>query len=113
MSKEYQVEIFQEEQPIAITSDDGSVMDFYQVACVEYDGSFYVLLEAADEEADDGMYVCQVLNYESEEDWKVEPVTDEAFANEIYDLFLAEYSKQCDGDCTACGAGCPKETKED
>ena len=40
-----QVEIFEEEEVLEFTDDEGKEVKLLQVACVEHDGEFYSLLE--------------------------------------------------------------------
>lgn len=107
-NKEEQVEIFDSEEIITFSDDQGNSYSYVQVACVEHDSEFFVLLEPADDTAEDGMYIFKILNYEKvDEDWEVEPVLDEKLANTVFDKFLAVYEAECGGDCSACSAECP------
>ena len=110
-NKEEQVEIFDSEEVITFSDDEGNSYSYVQVACVEHDGEFFVLLEPADEaQAEEGLYIFKILNYENvDEDWEVEPVMDEKLANVIYDKFIEVYEAQCGGNCASCSANCPSK----
>ena len=43
------VEIMDEDEIVTLYDDNGEPIDFYEVACVEYDGAFYALLEPVEE----------------------------------------------------------------
>ena len=111
MNKDEQVEIFDSEEVITFSDDQGNSYSYVQVACVEHNSEFFVLLEPAEEgKMEDGLYIFKILNYENvEEDWEVEPVMDEKLANEVYDKFIAVYEAECGGNCSSCGADCPSK----
>ena len=48
-----QVEIFEEEEILAFTDEEGNEIKLCQIACVEHDGEFYSLLENYDESDED------------------------------------------------------------
>ena len=108
-NKEEQVEIFDSEEVITFSDDQGNSYSYIQVACVEHEGEFFVLLEPADDSGmEEGLYIFKILNYEKvDEDWEVEPVMDEKLANTVYDKFIEVYEAECEGDCSSCGANCP------
>ena len=111
-NKEEQVEIFDSEEVITFSDDEGNSYSYVQVACVEHEGDFFVLLEPADESkaVEEGLYIFKILNYENvDEDWEVEPVMDEKLANTVYDKFIEVYEAQCGGDCSSCSANCPSK----
>lgn len=103
-----QVEIFEEEEILAFTDEEGNEIKLCQIACVEHEGEFYSLLENYDEsdDEDDGIYIYKILNYETEEEpLDLEPVETEELAEAIFAKFLKVYNDNygcdcdCDGDC--------------
>ena len=105
-----QVEIFEEEEILAFTDEEGNEVKLCQIACVEHEGEFYTLLENYDEneeDDDDGIYIYKILNYETEDEDEpldLEPVETEELADVIFGKFLKVYNDQygcdcCEGDC--------------
>ena len=98
-----QVEIFEEEEILAFTDEEGNEVKLCQIACVEHEGEFYSLLEEYDEDSeDDGIYIYKILNYESEDEpLDLEPVETEELADVIFAKFLKVYNENypCDCDC--------------
>ena len=110
INKEEQVEIFENEEIIKFTDDEGNEYSYVQVACVEHDSEFFVLLESTDagEDEDDGLFVFRIANYENaDEDWILEPVMDEELANTVFDKFIEVYdAEDCGGNCSGCSRDC-------
>ncbi len=99
-----QVEIFEDEEVLAFTDDNGNEVKLCQIACVEHEGEFYSLLENYDEsEEDDGVYIYKILNYdEADQPLDLEPVETEELANVIFDKFLKVYNENFACDCDDC-----------
>ena len=99
-----QVEIFEEEEILAFTDENGEEVKLCQIACVEHEGEFYSLLENYDENAeDDGIYIYKILNYENEEEpLDLEPVETEELADAIFEKFLKVYNENYSCDCDDC-----------
>lgn len=109
-----QVEIFEEEEILEFTDDEGKEVKLLQIACVEHEGEFYSLLENYDEdenEEDGGVYIYKILNYdEDDKPLDLEPVETEELANVIFDKFMRVYEENfgaCDCDC--CEDDCCEE----
>lgn len=111
LNQNEEVEIFEEEEIITFTDDAGNQFDYLQIACVEYEGEFFLLMESANEteSEDDGLYILKILNYENvDEDWEVEPVENDELANVVFDKFIKVFQSQCVGDCKTCPSDCKK-----
>lgn len=101
-----QVEIFDEEEILAFTDDEGKEVKLCQIACVEHEGDFYSLLENYEEDENEdegGVYIYKILNYDEEDKpLDMEPVETEELANTIFEKFLKVYNENYGG----CGCGC-------
>ena len=101
-----QVEIFDEEEILAFTDDEGKEVKLCQIACVEHEGDFYSLLENYEEDENEdegGVYIYKILNYDKEDKpLDMEPVETEELANTIFEIFLKVYNENYGG----CGCGC-------
>lgn len=109
-----QVEIFEEEEILEFTDDEGKEVKLLQIACVEHEGRFYSLLENYDEdenEEDGGVYIYKILNYdEDDKPLDLEPVETEELANVIFDKFMRVYEENFGGcDCDCCEDDCCEE----
>lgn len=109
-----QVEIFEEEEILEFTDDEGKEVKLLQIACVEHEGEFYSLLENYDEdenEEDGGVYIYKILNYdEADKPLDLEPVETEELANVIFDKFMRVYEENFGGcDCDCCEDDCCEE----
>ncbi len=109
-----QVEIFEEEEILEFTDDEGKEVKLLQIACVEHEGEFYSLLENYDEdenEEDGGVYIYKILNYdEDDKPLDLEPVETEELANVIFDKFMRVYEENFGGcDCDCCEDDCCEE----
>ena len=110
INHEEEVEIFEESETILLTGDDGKDYAYSLVACVEYDGDFYALLQPEDDD-DEYAEICvfEIANYESvDEDWNLEFVNDEKLADAVFVKCIEVYSAQCGGECSQCGGNCGK-----
>ena len=113
-----QVEIFEEEEVLEFTDDEGKEVKLLQIACVEHDGEFYSLLENYDEENEDddgGVYIYKILNYdEDDKPLDLEPVETEELANIIFDKFMKVYNENFGGcDCDCCDGDCGDDEDHD
>lgn len=103
------VEILDDEEKITLYDDDGKPVEFYEVACVEYEEEFYALLEPA--EPMEGLEEGDVLIFKIEEQQDgtdtFMPVEDEELLNAVFGEYLK--SAECDCDCSECGGGCHDE----
>lgn len=104
-----QVEIFDEEEILVFTDDQGKEVKLCQIACVEHEGDFYSLLENYEEEENEdegGVYIYKILNYdEADKPLDMEPVESEELANTIFEKFLKVYNENyggCDCGCEDC-----------
>lgn len=101
-----QVEIFDEEEILTFTDDEGKEVKLCQIACVEHEGDFYSLLENYEEDENEdegGVYIYKILNYDEEDKpLDMEPVETEELANTIFEKFLKVYNENYGG----CGCGC-------
>ena len=109
-----QVEIFEEEEILEFTDDEGKEVKLLQIACVEHEGEFYSLLENYDEdenEEDGGVYIYKILNYdEDDKPLDLEPVETEELANVIFDKVMRVYEENFGGcDCDCCEDDCCEE----
>lgn len=96
-----QVEIFDEEEILAFTDDEGKEVKLCQIACVEHEGDFYSLLENYEEDENEdegGVYIYKILNYDEEDKpLDMEPVETEELANTIFEKFLKVYNENYGG----------------
>lgn len=106
-----EVEIIDDEI-ITLFDDDGKPVDFNEVACIEYEGEFYALLqpvEPLEGLGDDEALVFKVRE-EDEENDIFEQVSDENILEAVFNEYLkavAEAEDGCDDDecdcCDCCG----------
>ncbi len=105
--KEQEVELIDEDEVITLYDDDNNPVKFYEVACIEYQGEFYALMQPV--EPMEGLGEDEALIFkvrEEDEDNDVfEPVTDESVLEAVFNEYLnavAEAEDSCDCDCD-CG----------
>lgn len=105
------VELLDEDEIITLTDDEGKPVDFYEVACIEYQGDFYALLQPV--EPLEGLGEDEALIFkvsEEDEDNDIfEPVTDESILDAVFNEYLKALAEAeddcCDCDCDECGHG--------
>ena len=103
------VELIDEEEIITLSDDEGKPVDFYEVACIEYQGEFYALLqpvEPLEGLADDEALIFKVT--EEDEDTDVfEPVHDESVLDAVFNEYLKALAEAEEGccDCDECNHG--------
>lgn len=100
------VELLDEDEIITLYDDDNKPVKFYEVACVEYQGEFYALMQPV--EPMEGLGEDEALIFkvrEEDEDNDVfEPVTDERVLDAVFDEYLRAAAEAAD-EC-GCGCGC-------
>ncbi len=100
------VELLDEDEIITLYDDDNNPVKFYEVACVEYQGEFYALMQPV--EPMEGLGEDEALIFkvrEEDEDNDVfEPVTDERVLDAVFDEYLKAAAEAAD-EC-GCGCGC-------
>ncbi len=106
---EKDVELIDEDEVITLFDDDGKPVKFYEVACIEYKGEFYALMQPV--EPMEGLGEDEALIFkvreEDEENDVFEPVTDEAVLDAVFNEYLnalaeAEDAECDDEDCECC-----------
>ncbi len=104
MKKENEnVEIMEDDEIVTLYDDDDQPVDFYEVACVEYEDEYYALLEPVEEM--EGIEEGEVLIFKLEEQEDgtdmFMPVDDEQLLNAVFDEYIkAAADHDCDcGDC--------------
>ena len=100
------VEIMDEDEVVTLYDDNGEPVDFYEVACVEYEGGYYALLEPVEEmegveEGEVFIFKIEESDKENEED-KFIPVEDEALLDAVFEEYL-RVAEDCGCDCDECG----------
>jgi len=101
------VELFDDEQIVTLTDEEGNSVDFAEVACIEYEGNFYVLLQPVDDVEDfeeDEVIVCLVEKGESEDTEVITAVEDEELAEKVFDEYLKAVADEL-GDCPCVDCG--------
>ena len=96
-------EIFDGEEAITLYDDKGNPLNFYEEACVELDGKFYVLLSPAEEIegiAEDEVVICS-LEMQDDDTQLIVPVEDEELMQRVFDEYL-NTADECDCDCGCC-----------
>ena len=98
-------EIFDEGEAITLYDDKGNPLNFYEEACVELDGKFYVLLSPAEEIegiAEDEVVICS-LEMQDDDTQLIVLVEDEELMQRVFDEYLNTADECdcgcCDGDC--------------
>ncbi len=107
-SPENNVEIFDDGEIITLYDDKEKPVNFTQVACVEYEGNLFVLLQPA--EKLEGIAEDEVVIFKLEEgkdnDMFV-PVDSEETLNRVFEQYL-----KAAADDESCGCGCDDEDCE-
>lgn len=107
------VELLDEDEIITLYDDDTKPVKFYEVACVEYQGEFYALMQPV--EPMEGLGEDEALIFkvrEEDEDNDVfEPVTDERVLDAVFDEYLKAAAEAAD-EC-GCGCGCEHDCDGD
>ena len=114
-------EIFDEEDIITLQDEQGNPIKFVEVACVEYEEEFYVLLSPAEEVegiGEDEVIICK-LEDQDDETQLIVPLEDEELMQKVFDEYLRTAEEcgcdcGCEDDCDCehdhehghCGCGC-------
>lgn len=104
-NKKENVEIYDGTSTISLTLDDGSTIEFVELAGVEYEDNMYAIVEPV--EPMEGVEEGEVIIF------KVDELDDEAYnydsniSDEVADAVFEEYLRalpddDCDCDCDAC-----------
>lgn len=103
-NQDQDVELLDEDEIITLYDDDNKPVKFYEVACIEYQGEFYALMQPV--EPMEGLGEDEALIFkvrEEDEDNDVfEPVTDERVLDAVFDEYLKAAAEAAD----ECGCGC-------
>ena len=106
-----EVELLDEDEVITLYDDDNKPVKFYEVACVEYQGEFYALMQPV--EPMEGLGEDEALIFkvrEEDEDNDVfEPVTDERVLDAVFDEYLKAAAEAADDCDCGCDCGCDHE----
>lgn len=116
--KKETVELFEDEQIVTLTDEEGNSVDFAEVAAIEYEDQFYVLLQPIDDVEDfedDEVIVCLVEKGDVEGEEIITAVEDEELAEKVFDEYLKAVADEL-GECSCdncgfdddpnCGCGC-------
>lgn len=109
-NQEQDVELIDDEV-ITLYDDNNNPVDFYEVACVEYRGDFYALMQPVEPMEgleDDEAIIFKVVQKDDETD-EFEPVTDENVLEAVFNEYLKAAAEAADD----CGCGCDCECDED
>ena len=106
-------EIFDEEDIITLQDEHGNPIKFIEVACVEYEEEFYVLLSPAEEVegiGEDEVIICK-LEDQDDETQLIVPVEDEELMQKVFDEYLRTADEcgcgcDCDDDCDCDDCDC-------
>lgn len=95
---------------ITLYDDDNKPVEFYQVACVEYEDEFYALLQPVEPMeglGEDEALIFRLVEQEDGESDLFVPVEDEELLNAVFDEYLRASADEesCCG-CHDCGDGC-------
>ena len=84
-------ELLQEEESaiLTLTADNGEEMDFEYLDCIEYEGTEYLVLLPAEEDAN--QIVILEIQPVDEENENYKAVEDEQLLNTIYQIFKERY----------------------
>ncbi|MCL2556582.1 MAG: DUF1292 domain-containing protein [Firmicutes bacterium] len=112
MKQNETVELFEDEQIVTLTDEEGNSVDFAEVAGIEYEDKLYVLLQPVDEVEDfeeDEVIVCLVEKGEEEGAEIITAVEDEELAEKVFEEYLKAVADEL-GDCPC--DDCGKEDDE-
>ncbi len=99
---EKKVEFIEEEEIITLYDENDNPVDFYEIAVVEYEEEFYVLLQPAEDVEgieDDEVIICKMEEQDDETDL-ITPVNDEELLEKVFNEYLKAISEE------GCGCGC-------
>ncbi|MCL2370308.1 MAG: DUF1292 domain-containing protein [Firmicutes bacterium] len=97
-SKGQNVELFEGDRVITLNNDEGEAVDFYEIACVDYEGEFYSLLQPVkpmDGIADDEVVIFKLQEDEENEDTDLFlPVGDEKLLEKVFEEFMRKVADE-------------------
>ena len=88
---------------ITLYDDNNKPVEFYQVACVEYEDEFYALLQPVEPMeglGEDEALIFKLVEQEDDDSDLFVPVEDEELLNAVFDEYLRAVADD------ACGCGC-------
>lgn len=104
---------------ITLYDDNNKPVEFYQVACVEYEDEFYALLQPVEPMeglGEDEAQIFKLVEQEDDDSDLFVPVEDEELLNAVFDEYLRAVADDacgcgchdcdCDGDCDCDHDGC-------
>ena len=101
-NKDQEVELIDEDEVITLYDDENNPVDFYEVACVEYQGEFYALMQPVEpmEGLDEDEALIFKVREQDEDTDAFEPVTDESILEAVFNEYLnAVADAECDCGC--------------
>ena len=103
-------EVFDEEDIITLQDEQGNSIKFAEVACVEYEDNYYVLLSPVEEVegiGEDEVIVCK-LEEGDDDSQLIVPLEDEELMQKVFDEYLRTVDEcDCDEcDCEDCDGEC-------
>ena len=94
-----------DDEVITLYDDNNKPVEFYQVACVEYEDEFYALLqpvEPLEGLGEDEALVFKMVEQEDGDSDLFVPVEDEELLNAVFNEYLIAVAAQEEG-CSCCG----------
>lgn len=120
-NNEQEVELIDEDEVITLYDDENKPVKFYEVACIEYQGDFYALMQPVEpmEGLDEDEALIFKVREEDEDNDVFEPVTDENILEAVFNEYLNAVAETEEGECDCgcehdhnhdhCGCGCDHE----
>lgn len=108
------VQLINDDEIITLTAEDGTKVDFYEIAVVEHEDELYAILEPASdmEDIEDGEVLIFKIEETDDEDAEEDVFTvveDEELLQAVFDEYLkavAASNSDCDDDCKDCNGDC-------
>ena len=103
------VEIYEDDRTVTLNCDDGSEVEFYELAGVEYEEEWYAIVEPV--EPMDGLDEGEVLIFKVEQledgSLRYDPPASEAVMDAVFEEYLRALPEdECDCDCEDCDKDC-------
>ena len=102
-------EIFEDEELITLQDEQGNPIKFIEVACVEYEEEYYILLSPAEEVegiGEDEVIICK-LEDQDDDTQLIVPLEDEELMQKVFDEYLRTADEcGCGCDCDECDDDC-------
>lgn len=123
------VRLVEEESIVTLFDDKDAPVDFFEIACIDYEGKFYEMLQPAqpiEGIGEDEAVIFEYIVDEKTQDKNFIPLMDEELLNNIFELYLSATAQMgcgCGGDCDCegecdcddescnCEDGCDCESK--